>query len=130
VAEIFSDIGKGIKKIFAPSKKSASVAIPVVGGHDLVSFGIVYANEPARAALDKKDSLQFPAGSILVREKNAAMTSETPDTLIVMVKREKGFSTETGDWEFFTFNGSDLKMQKRETTGDCAKCHIQVEKTD
>lgn len=47
-----------------------------------------------------------------------------------MVKREKGFSRKTGDWEFFTFNGADLKIQKRETKGDCAKCHIQAEKTD
>jgi hypothetical protein len=53
-----------------------------------------------------------------------------PETVIAMVKREKGFNKKTNDWEFFTFGGADLKMQKRETKGDCAKCHIQAEKTD
>ena len=50
--------------------------------------------------------------------------------MIAMVKREKGFSKKTGDWEFLTFSGTDLKLQTRETKSDCSKCHIQAEKTD
>jgi hypothetical protein len=94
-----------------------------------MTFGIVYANDPARAEIEKENP-QFPVGAIIVREKHLSETSETPEIVIAMVKREKGFSKKTNDWEFFTFGGADLKLRKRETTGDCAKCHIRAEKTD
>ncbi len=93
------------------------------------SFGVVYANDLAKAEFEKENP-NFAVGSIIVREKNAFPTSATPETVIAMVKREKGFSAETGDWEFFVFNGADLKMQKRETKGDCAACHSRTDKSD
>lgn len=93
------------------------------------SFGEVYVNDLAKTEIEKENP-NFPVGAMIVREKNKTATSETPQTVIAMVKREKGFSRKTGDWEFFTFNGSDLKMQTRETKGECAKCHAQAEKTD
>lgn len=157
LVQLLSQFGKGVKKLFTPSKSvekqtetttsensekqtetktSENLPTGVTFSSLLIdsadhkfSFGIVYANELAKAEIEKK-SPQFPVGAIIVREKNLALTSETPQTVIAMVKREKGFSKDSGDWEFFTFNGADLKMQKRETKGDCATCHIQVEKTD
>ncbi len=97
--------------------------------NDGFSFGVVYANDLAKAEIEKEKPV-FPEGSIIVREKRAKADDETPQIVIAMVKREKGFSKKSGDWEFFTFNGADLKMQKRETKGDCATCHVQAEKTD
>jgi hypothetical protein len=47
-----------------------------------------------------------------------------------MIKREKGFSPKSGDWEFFVLEGTLEKVEKRETTGSCAKCHTQAGKTD
>jgi Cytochrome P460 len=93
------------------------------------SYGVVYANEIARAEFEKPNP-QFAVGSIIVREKIETPTGTTPQLVIAMVKREKGFSAETGDWEFFVFNGADFKLQKRETKSDCAACHIKAEKTD
>ena len=93
------------------------------------TFGEVYANDLAKAEIEKENP-QFPVGSIIIREKNETATSQTPQVVIAMVKREQGFSKDSGDWEFFTFNGADLKMQRRETKGDCATCHIQAVKTD
>jgi hypothetical protein len=136
-----------LKKIFKPSKNSqtaakiptpaAEIEIPVektefgnlsLNDHKF-SFGMVYANDLAKAEMDKENP-QFPVGAIIVREKNETATSEMPQTVIAMVKREKGFSAATGDWEFFVFNGADFKLNSRETTGNCAACHIQAEKTD
>ncbi|MEO6590094.1 MAG: cytochrome P460 family protein [Pyrinomonadaceae bacterium] len=97
--------------------------------HGTFSFGVVYANDSANAEIEKENP-QFPVGSIIVREKNREANSILPETVIAMVKRENGFSKKTGDWEFFTFSGADVKMQKRETKGDCAKCHAQAEKSD
>jgi len=93
------------------------------------TFARVFVNDVAEAEAEKEKP-QFPAGSIIVREKLLRETDTEPQLVAVMVKREKGFSRKTGDWEFFVFDGKDLKLQKRETKGDCAKCHIQAEKTD
>lgn len=142
LVQIFSKVGKGLKKFFV-SPKSAQQSVktetpettekaviePLALNNHAFSFGVVYANDLAKAEIEKENP-QFPVGSIIVREKNPAIDSATPETVIAMVKREKGFSAETGDWEFFVFDGADLKMQKRETKGDCAACHIRAEKTD
>lgn len=92
------------------------------------SFGMVYANDSAKAEFDKKKP-RFPAGAMIVREKNAAIDSTSPEVFIAMVKREKGFSRKTGDWEFLTFD-ANLKLQKRETKSDCSKCHGERKDTD
>lgn len=97
--------------------------------NDGFSFGVVYANDLAKAEIEK-DKPKFPEGSMIVREKHAQADDETPQIVIAMVKRENGFSKKTNDWEFFTFNGSDLKFTKRETKSDCAKCHTQAKKSD
>jgi hypothetical protein len=94
-----------------------------------MSFGVVYANDLAKGEITRT-SPSFPVGSIIVREKNETETSALPQAVIAMVKRSKGFSSATNDWEFFQFDGAGLKPQKRETTGNCAACHIQAEKTD
>lgn len=93
------------------------------------SFGVVYANE--LAAPEMKNPLPyFPVGSMIVREKNRTLTAKTPDVVIAMVKRKKGFSTETGDWEFFVLRGLDLNVISRRTKSSCAECHIQAKKSD
>lgn len=97
--------------------------------NDGLSFGIVYANDLAKAEIEKEKPI-FPVGAIIVREKRAKADDEMPKVVIAMVKREKGFSKKSGDWEFFVFNGADLKIQKRETKGSCATCHVRAEKTD
>jgi hypothetical protein len=93
------------------------------------SFGVVYANNTAKAEIEK-DAPHFAVGSIIVREKLLSADDVTPETVIAMVKRETNFSPQTGDWEFFTFSGKDLKMRTRETESSCAACHAQAEKTD
>lgn len=149
LVQIISQFGKDVKKFFTSSKNSEKKTInetienspkgvqfsdllkipPVQSPDHKLFFGVVYANDLAKSEFDRENP-QFPVGSIIVREKNAAETSEIPVSVIAMVKREKGFSKDSGDWEFFTFNGADLKTQKRETKGDCAACHSRSEKTD
>jgi hypothetical protein len=93
------------------------------------SFARVFANEAALREISKAEP-SFAAGSIIVREKLLQESDATPAAVTVMVKREKGFSPKTGDWEFFVLDGALGKVEKRETTGACAKCHTQAEKTD
>lgn len=93
------------------------------------TFARVFVNSIGQSEAEKENP-QFAPGSIIVREKLQFGTDADPELVAVMVKREKGFSPKSGDWEFFVFGGKDLKLQKRETKGDCAKCHIQAQKTD
>lgn len=51
----------------------------------------------------------FPAGSIIVREKLLNATAPAPDMLAVMVKRSKGFSPKSNDWEFLVVSGDGKK---------------------
>ncbi len=141
--QIFTQFGKDLKKFFAPSKtskniakveteKSAAVVETKTDAETTshgVSFGVVYANDLARAEIEK-DAPHFTAGSIIVREKLLKADDATPETVIAMVKRDANFSPQTGDWEFFTFSGNDLKMKTRETQSSCAACHAQAKETD
>jgi hypothetical protein len=47
-----------------------------------------------------------------------------------MVKREKGFSRKTGDWEYLVVESNLNKISKREKVGDCAACHANAAQTD
>ncbi|HEY0048878.1 MAG TPA: cytochrome P460 family protein [Pyrinomonadaceae bacterium] len=93
------------------------------------TFARVFANEPASQEINN-DEPHFAAGSIIVREKLLRETDTTPEIVTVMIKREKGFSPKTGDWEFFVLEGTLEKVEKRETVGSCAKCHAQAAKSD
>ena len=67
---------------------------------------------------------------MIVREKLLAATDEKPELVTVMVKREKGFSRKTNDWEYFIVNGELSKVMLAEKTGSCSKCHAQAAETD
>jgi predicted metal-binding protein len=121
----FSKFGKTVKKIF--TKRDLELAVD--SEHSLFSYGFVYANDPASPEMEKADPV-FPAGAIIVREKMKTEDSETPETVIAMVKREKGFSKKTDDWEFFVFDGEYFKVNTRETRGSCAECHSNARQTD
>lgn len=123
LVDIFKDFGSIAKNLFKAKEK------PRPAETDGFSFGVVYANNLTKLDI-REDKPDFPKGSIIIREKRAKADDETPQIILAMVKHEKGFNRKTNDWEFFKFNGSDLKLQKRETKGDCSKCHSQAKKTD
>jgi hypothetical protein len=126
LVDIFKIIGRKTKKIFVKSDNSESTETL----HNS-TFGVIYANDSAKLELDK-ESPKFPVNSTIVREKHsfAMIEGETPELIIAMVKRQKGFNKKTGDWEYFTFNGADMKLQKRESVSSCSKCHAGAAKTD
>jgi len=93
------------------------------------TFARVFANELAQAEI-YKDAPKFPAGSIIVREKLLNAEDTKPELVTVMVKREKGFSPKTGDWEYLVVEGGLDKIKSREKTGSCSKCHAGAEQTD
>jgi hypothetical protein len=111
--------------VFRGSKRSLQNPHAFAG----TTFARVYANEFANSQIDKTTPI-FPVGSMIAREKLDSEKAETPKFVAVMVKREKGFSKKTGDWEYFTFEGKDLTLLARETKSDCSKCHSSAKETD
>ena len=91
--------------------------------HTLTTFGFAYVNDLARESMFRKKTAKFPTGSILVREKLLTPTAPSPDVLVVMIKREKGFNPKANDWEFLTVSGDMKKIEKREKEGKCRACH-------
>ena len=97
---------------------------------DSSSFGVVYANDLARSSYSSSPTQTFPVGSILIREKLASPNAEKPQLLTVMIKREKGFNPEGGDWSFLTVDGAGTKVKQRKKKGDCLECHQSASDRD
>lgn len=88
----------------------------------------VYANEPA--ALPIFDPWgKFPEGSIVLKEK-LSKDDKKPTLFTGMVKREKGYFPELGDWEFFTVDAAAAKIAERGKLQRCATCHDDYAKGD
>lgn len=104
---------------------------PRVNPHEKggVTYTRIYANPLARLMIAMQKPV-FPPGSIIVREKLLKEDDAAPELVTAMIKREKGFSPKTNDWEFFVIDGKLSRIQKRETVGKCAECHAQASKTD
>ncbi|MBS1793526.1 MAG: cytochrome P460 family protein [Acidobacteria bacterium] len=90
----------------------------------------VYVNDTGKTEMLTKKSPQFPAGTVIVKEKLPAADSTTPELLTVMIKRDKGFNPEVGDWEFMTVDGTGTKITARGQLENCRECHLDYSKTD
>ena len=87
-------------------------------------------NELARiTALDESRTI-YPVGAAIVREKLLTATSDAPEIVAAMIKREKGFNPAANDWEFLVINGSINKIKKRQKTGACQQCHTSEKPRD
>ena len=95
----------------------------------VTTFARYFGNDLAQSVI-YQTTPKFPVGSIIVREKLVTEDAKIPSLVTVMVKREKGFSKKTGDWEYFAIEGGVGKIIKREKVGSCSKCHANAESTD
>ncbi len=93
------------------------------------TFARYFANDLANAEIYKA-APKFPTGAIIVREKLLNAEDAKPELVTVMVKREKGFSRKTGDWEYLVIEGALDKIKQRETVSSCSKCHAAAAQTD
>jgi hypothetical protein len=121
---------QGTTKIRFPVPGEISPSRPKVDVTHTSTFGVAYANDIARGSMLSREPAKFSTGSILVREKLLTETAASPDVLVVMVKREKGFNPKASDWEFLTVSGDIKKIEKREKEGKCRQCHASEASND
>jgi len=92
-------------------------------------LGPIFANDLAYRAITAGGT-EFPAGSILAREKLAKPSDTKPQLLAVMIKHESGFNPDARDWEFLLIDGSLKKVKLHQKTGACLDCHQSQAVTD
>lgn len=109
-----------------PPPKDTRPAAPKHGGG---SFGVVWVNSVGESALTATKP-QFPEGSIIVREKFLKKDDANPELLAVMIKRQKGFKSASGDWEYLLLDGDLSKVRSRSAKGVCNDCHLQQKDHD
>lgn len=94
------------------------------------SFGVVYFNSLASERMTAEFPIQFPRGSIIVREKLAKADDKQPQLLTVMIKRARGFNPAANDWEFLAVDGAMTKIRERQKKGSCLDCHASQQARD
>jgi len=94
-------------------------------------FGDVYINDIGKEAMLTAKYPSFSVGTIIIRKTIKMFNALNKDEgLTVMVKREKGFNPENGDWEFLVIEGDMSKIRQREKTGSCVQCHSRQKAND
>lgn len=100
----------------------ASAVQPPVNPH-ADKFMRVYVNDVGLPAMMGAKSPQFPAGTIIVKEKLPGKTSNTPEFFTIMVKRETGYDREHGDWQYLIMESDMARLEKPSEVANCQACH-------
>ena len=93
-------------------------------------FLSVYVNDVGQRAMMTELTPVFPQGSMIVKEKLSSRDSQAPELLTAMLKREKGYNPESGDWEYLVLDGSASKIVERGRLASCSSCHAAYSRTD
>jgi hypothetical protein len=93
-------------------------------------FVTVYVNKRAEQAMLHQKHPVFPEGSLIVKERSARPNSSMPELLTVMHKREKGYNSDCGDWEFTTLDGAGKQITAQGRLQKCESCHAEWKQTD
>lgn len=92
--------------------------------HD-TAYISVYVNPAGREAMMKQAHPKFPVGSVIVKEKFPSHDSEYPELLTVMMKRERGYDSANGDWEYLVMEGDLSTIRARGKLRSCQGCHLE-----
>ena len=97
--------------------------------HSHKAYIDIHANALGKKAYESRAKL-FPVGSIIYKPIYTDETGKETLRLTVMIKKEKGYDTENGDWWYGVYDktGKDAWYQGR--INSCIKCHKIVKETD
>ena len=72
----------------------------------------------------------YPEGTVILKQKYSDKSAKTTELYTGMLKREKGFNTLGGDWEYFVVSGDGKKVSERGAIQSCMQCHEMYSSTD
>jgi hypothetical protein len=93
------------------------------------AFIHVFVTSEGAAAM-KDSAAVFPVGTLIFKQKFATATAKEPELYTGMLKREKGYNPDCGDWEFFTVAGNGKVVTARGRIDSCIECHKEYPKSD
>lgn len=94
------------------------------------AWASVYVNAKGAPAMMTESHPAFPEGSMIVKAKLYTSVAKDPALLTVMIKREKGYNSESRDWEYLVLDGPATKIVERGKLSRCNACHEKYEDTD
>ena len=118
---------KPVKMDFAVAQLCAALAPQNPHRNKFIS---VYVNEIGKQAMTTQLTPRFPQGSVIVKEKLDSEESRSPELLTAMVKREKGYNSKSGDWEYLVLDGTASNVTKSGKLMECSSCHVAYQSTD
>lgn len=88
----------------------------------------VYVNDVGSEEMTTKSNPDFPVGTIIIKEKIKAENLKSSkkrkvELYTLMIKRDKGYNPDCGDWEFAAVDG-ELKNVSRGKIENCIGCHM------
>lgn len=72
----------------------------------------------------------YPEGTVVVKEKFSDAAGQITELFTAMVKRQKGFNPDSGDWEYFVLSADAKKIVQRGKIESCMNCHDSYQSTD
>jgi hypothetical protein len=102
-------------------KDGENAASPHVG-----KFIVVYVNKKGEKSLLDTERKSFPEGTLIVKEKHPSKENKNPELLTAMVKREAGYDSDHGDWQYVSLNGAATKVTASGKLEKCQGCHDRV----
>ena len=115
-----------------PAETAADKANP-----HLNKFARLFVDKAGRPAAEGHEPVH-PEGTVLLKEKlpadpktgGPAAAATAAELFTGMLKREKGFNPDCGDWEFFTVTGDAKNLTARGKLQSCMDCHQDYPKSD
>lgn len=94
-------------------------------------FREIYVNPIGQRVSLGEDQTPFPVGSVLVKESFTGAGGVQGDLadITVMVKRETGYDSENGDWEYMNIT-PDMRIRAQGAIRACYACHSAAASTD
>jgi hypothetical protein len=91
-----------------------------------------WANAAAQAGLQARGTPAFPVGAAIVKEKYAGAAASEADlvALGIMIKRDPGFDSAHGDWEYAYYEPALGVIRTTEQSSYCAACHAGASASD
>lgn len=89
----------------------------------------VFVTKDGAAAMNDPKGV-FPVGAVIYKQKFVKKDATETELFTGMLKREKGFNPDCGDWEFFIVDGAGKKISERGKTQSCMDCHKLYPESD
>jgi hypothetical protein len=83
----------------------------------------VFVTEEGAATMRRGTGV-YPQGTIILKQKFADAEGTKTDLFTGMLKREKDYHPDVGDWEFFVLNSNRTRVTALGRIESCIDCHV------